>query len=915
MSNDDNTTSELAKGLGESTKRISVEVVGRLIKDNQMGALPSGSSKADLDTLTTGKTAHTRVRNKLSIETELLAVVLNLLADELTEVTGLDGLGTIDLSDHLGVRANELSTGDPGVVGGGHDDPLLLLGDSDVLTKGERTLVLVRVLELAARVDGDDLALGVLDPEDLVHSLLILLGDLGVGTIHSLAILTSLETPLDVLGRSFIEMVIDMGERMLLDVGDTDVLVLVELTRSGDKLTGEDVDQGGLSGSVGTDNGDTGSERTLEVDVRDLRPGGTGVLEGHVLDLDDGLGLGLDTLEETRLGEGEVELRGTELVVRTSRRNLLGEGLEVTTVTLKLEALVVDDVLADVVQETRIVRHDDGSARRVLEVGLEPLDVLTIHMVGRLVEKENIGLLEHGTGKSQLHLPTTRERGDGSIEHILVEVELEELATEIGVGNLDTVLAELVDRPAGDGLLGIVGIEIVLDEHGANLRLLGETLNLLVVDSAHEGGLAGTVGTAKTVTLATLEAEMGLVEQDLCTVGQVEGAVAEILTLLVIGIVLDLSGTGKGTLAELIGGLLGSTFGEDSGVVRNGVLSPDGNLLLLLVDQRTGNVGDVVEDGLELGELGGVLGSNDLLENLEDDRGFTSRGRLGDNAVLDVTDTGQSLDGVLDLAAGLGVGDVLVVLGETRHELGQERSNDIGILDKLAHVVDNDSSLSLDDGVTLSETTLEERDHDGEGRGVNVLDEDGGTEEVDSLGDVLGLSDTADELRNETVDIVVGDQGAELLHGGLGVLLDFTLGIPHGTGDGGDELGEADSGLRRSVLDKRIEAVEGGHLLGPLGRIGDRGGQVGSNSLDSVGVDGGDELEAGLVGSNLYSGDLVTNGGQECGKERDDVSLETGGEVLSADVCDGRTGVFPSDGILLVGQLLLDSSDGPEQIC
>ena len=34
----------------------------------------------------------------------------------------------------------------------------------------------------------------------------------------------------------------------------------------------------------------------------------------------------------------------------------------------------------------------------------------------------------------------------------------------------------------------------MLDVDGLDLVLLGETLDLLVVDSAHEGGLSGTVG-------------------------------------------------------------------------------------------------------------------------------------------------------------------------------------------------------------------------------------------------------------------------------------------------------------------------------------------------------------------------------------------------------------------------------------
>ena len=69
-------------------------------------------------------------------------------------------------------------------------------------------------------------------------------------------------------------------------------------------------------------------------------------------------------------------------------------------------------------------------------------------------------------------------------------------------------------------MLSIGGVKIVLDVDGLDFVLLGETLNLLVVDGTHKGGLAGTVGTAKTVTLTTLETEMSLVKQNLGTVAK-----------------------------------------------------------------------------------------------------------------------------------------------------------------------------------------------------------------------------------------------------------------------------------------------------------------------------------------------------------------------------------------------------------
>jgi hypothetical protein len=198
-----------------------------------------------------------------------------------------------------------------------------------------------------------------------------------------------------------------MCERVLLDVRDTDVLVVVNLTRCGDKLTSQDVDNGRLASTVGANDGNTGTERALEADVLNLGLRCTFVLEAHVGGTEDSLGLGLDTLKITGLGELELHVGGAELVVRLGGRHTLDELVEVTTVTLKLEALVVNDVLDNVVQELAVVGDDNGCAGRVCEVVLEPLDVLDIQMVGGLVKEQNIRLLKHGTRKRELHLPAT----------------------------------------------------------------------------------------------------------------------------------------------------------------------------------------------------------------------------------------------------------------------------------------------------------------------------------------------------------------------------------------------------------------------------------------------------------------------------------------------------------------------------
>lgn len=367
VSNDDNTTLKGLESLGQSTEGVTVEVVGRLVEDDQVRSLPRAGGEDDLDTLATGETAHAGVRDQFGIEAEVSAVLFDLLADQGTELTTGKSLLLVNLGNQLGVRSKDFATGDPGIVGRHHGGPLLLLF-ANVFTESERALVFVRVLELAARVDTDDTALGVFDVVDLVHGLLVFVGDDLVGAVHGLTVLTSLESPLNVLGGSLVEVVIDVGESVLLDVGDTDVLVLVDVTRGWDKLTSQDIDKGGLSGTVGTDDGDTGTERALEGDVGNLRLGGSRVLEAHVVDTDNGLGLSLDTLKETGLRELEFHIGSAKLVVRAGRGHLLDELVEVSTVAAELEALIVDDVLDNVVQEFAVVRHDDGCARRVGEV-------------------------------------------------------------------------------------------------------------------------------------------------------------------------------------------------------------------------------------------------------------------------------------------------------------------------------------------------------------------------------------------------------------------------------------------------------------------------------------------------------------------------------------------------------------------
>ena len=84
---------------------------------------------------------------------------------------------------------------------------------------------------------------------------------------------------MDVLRGCLVEVVVDVGERVLLDVGNANVLMVVNFTRCWNEFAGQDVDESGFACAVGADDGDARAERTLEGDVGELRLGRARVLE------------------------------------------------------------------------------------------------------------------------------------------------------------------------------------------------------------------------------------------------------------------------------------------------------------------------------------------------------------------------------------------------------------------------------------------------------------------------------------------------------------------------------------------------------------------------------------------------------------------------------------------------------------
>ena len=68
-------------------------------------------------------------------------------------------------------------------------------------------------------------------------------------------------------------------------------------------------------------------------------------------------------------------------------------------VDLELPVLVVDDALADIVQEGGVVGDNDGG--HVLEGGQvvdQPCDILDVQVIGRLIEQHDLCAVQHGAG-------------------------------------------------------------------------------------------------------------------------------------------------------------------------------------------------------------------------------------------------------------------------------------------------------------------------------------------------------------------------------------------------------------------------------------------------------------------------------------------------------------------------------------
>lgn len=125
MGNHHDTTLVVADGDGKTTEGVTVQEIGRLVEDEEMGVVPHGAGEDDLDLLATGKTGDLVVVGDFGVETEVLKVLGDDLGGQLTETKTLTGsLVIVEFLDELAeTTVDEGLAGDLSVVLGEHVSP------------------------------------------------------------------------------------------------------------------------------------------------------------------------------------------------------------------------------------------------------------------------------------------------------------------------------------------------------------------------------------------------------------------------------------------------------------------------------------------------------------------------------------------------------------------------------------------------------------------------------------------------------------------------------------------------------------------------------------------------------------------------------------------------------------------------
>ena len=120
--------------------------------------------------------------------------------------------------------------------------------------------------------------------------------------------------------------------------------------------------------------------------------------------------LGAETVDEAlQLGTPRVLLRLERRLVRVPLRALACEGRVVARIGGEVAIVEVDDAVAHAVQKVAVVRDDDRRVAVACDVVLQPQRAFEVEVVGRLVEQQKVRLGEQDGRERDAHAPAAGE--------------------------------------------------------------------------------------------------------------------------------------------------------------------------------------------------------------------------------------------------------------------------------------------------------------------------------------------------------------------------------------------------------------------------------------------------------------------------------------------------------------------------
>mmetsp|Transcript_71171 Transcript_71171/g.197071 ORF Transcript_71171/g.197071 Transcript_71171/m.197071 type:complete len:1167 (-) Transcript_71171:43-3543(-) len=804
-------------GEHQGAQALAVEVVRRLIQDQDVRLEPRAGREHDLHLLAAAQAAHARVRRHLGGQAHV--------GDVLLDVAGGERLLVHALARHAAAvaRLHQLLEAQAAQQAAVH--PLVHVLRHAL--EGGLVLVLRAALRLAAGLELLDYELDLLlDAVDLAVELdgRLDLGNLGVGEhqgllAERLLVLAVAEAPHDVLRRGLLEVLLDVVEGVLGHVGDARAGVHPDGALIGRELAREQLDHGRLAGAVDANAGHAGAEGHAHRDVGERGLGVARVGEAHLVHLHEHLALAVDALQWSRLREVEGEGLGGQL---EEGARLGGEALaelaQVAVVEVELEVLDLEHVRAALVEQAGVVADDDrGHVLEAAEVVLHPGHVEHVQVVGRLVHEQHVGVLEHGARERQLHAPATGQGGHGVVAHLVGEAHAQHGLLHLGAvdaGGLDGLVGEHVVQAAQ---VAHLALDVGLDAHV--LLVSGQALDLAAGDGAQQRRLAAVVAAQQAVAGTALQLELRVVQQDARAVSEREVDVAQVLQVgVVLLLVLHVGGhlgalgadgsggshrvggrqdghgrqvghdggvPGRGRVhahrgergaqardvgqlrhAQGDGGLRGHALGGGGGDGRRGALDRGVLGLLRVRAVARARAGAARGDGAGDGRARRGEARLDLRgEHAQHGGGVGARVRgLG---VRGSADAQQLVARLLAHGTGLRVGGLLSGTLHGGQDGGQERRGVRRVVHELGHVGDDDRALAHDGRVARLHAAVQQRHHDRQGGRLDGLHEGERGQLVDGLGHLGGLLHGVHQAGQEGLQVAVLDDGA----GGIGGLL------------------------------------------------------------------------------------------------------------------------------------------------